>query len=189
MGEWKKRGYRWREIVPFTNRELAWATISALVALTLALTFVHFGMNIFGHKQPKKHSEVVQPLPVSVGGFKPKAGYFGTQYYVVSVRPIVHDGKKTFFPLGDCPDFMIVDLTFPVPVRDTNNLHDRLSPVLGVNGGDGVEVHGYKIVIHRPCISVRERPLPPGVHENWDWERVWENVAPVLEAYFNPTQK
>ena len=136
----------------------------------------------------RKVVPVALPVPTPttvVDDFQPKSGYFGeTQYYVVSVHSEpVQDGRMVFRPLGNCPNFMIVNLT--TPVEDTIGLREKLAKVHGVNGIDGVEMHWYTVVIHRPCLPLRE-PFPSGVHQPWPWEKVWKNVAPVLEAYFTP---
>ncbi len=188
---WDIRKLSWwgwlRKLIPFTNKELFWGGAAALAGLVLALTLVHFG--VIGHKQPKQQ---VVPLPIPtpttvVDGFKTKPGYFGTQYYVVSVHSeTVQDGQMFFRPLGNCPNFMVVNLT--LPVEDTTGLREKLAKVYGVNGVDGVEMHWYTVVIHRPCLPLRE-PFPSGVHQPWPWDRVWENVAPVLSEYFDPKKK
>ncbi|MBI3888515.1 hypothetical protein HY311_01855 [Candidatus Nomurabacteria bacterium] len=179
--------WRWlRGLVPFTNKELLWAGASASMALMLVLVLLRFGVNVFKHQQSQKHLEVVQPFPLvsssvgtSISEFRPRTGSFGAQQYVVSVQSKVDDGTRTFRPVAGCPDFLVIDVKYHVS-DIKGNLHVRLSHTVGV---ESVEVHGYKIIVNRPCVSAQEMP------QLWSWEEVWKEVMPVLEAYFNPKSK
>jgi hypothetical protein len=170
MGEWKKK--------KILNQPLfTWVEVGLFLAVGVLLGFMFLALASSVKSRSKKVIPApVIPIPVSIGEFKSRRGSFGSQKYVVSVQKSVDDGTRMFRPIAGCPDFLIVDVKLPIKDSD-GKFRDKLARLDGVAD---VKIYGYKILIHRPCVSTLELP------QLWSWEEVWKEVAPVLEEYFNP---
>jgi hypothetical protein len=185
VGEWKIR--RKEERQPFFEKgDLKTMGLSALVGLFVVIAVVSFLVLILGVRFKKIQKVSSQPVPIPVVGiptptsvcdFKTKTGVVGRQIYVVSVQKSVEDGGHMFLPMRGCPDFLVVDMTFPIEkVKDQETLHTKL--YLPKKGVRDVEVSMWKVVFHRPCVSV------PDMDPSLGWEGIWKEVAPVLDEYF-----
>lgn len=149
-------------------------TISATVGFVLFLFFFSFVIE-FGKKAKRKEKTFVpvQKTETTTDGFKPHGGNFGNQKYEVSVQNFINDGGKKYFPIDDCLNFLVIDLKFK-----ENNPEILRKKLIILEGVVDAEVHNYKIVIHRPCVSAK------GLPELWEWNDVWKNVEEILEKHY-----
>lgn len=170
---WKIRWVlkRKREEPLYSGKEKIWI-IGLVGGFLLSLILLFLGLNIF---RPSKIIERFEsPRP---DHFKPEIGKFGTQRYIVSIDKFTEIIEKNIIahPALGCSDMMVINVQLKVDVKDFSTLANRLVKSEGVAKA---EVYSNKILINRPCVSIR------GMPELWKWEEVWDNVKPILQDYF-----